>query len=44
VFEPYTKEARTQTFDWITRHGIFPEGAMGHGRYEDSAISLNRAA
>ena len=40
VFEPYTKEAHTQTFDWITRHGIFAEGAMGHGRYEDSVISL----
>jgi hypothetical protein len=40
VFEPYTKEAHTQTFDWITRHGIFAEGAMGDGRYEDSVISL----
>ena len=43
VFEPYTKEAHAQTFDWITRHGIFPEGAMGHGRYEDSVISLGPA-
>jgi hypothetical protein len=43
VFEPYTKEAHTQTFDWITRHGIFAEGAMGHGRYEDSVISLEAA-
>jgi hypothetical protein len=40
VFEPYTKEAHTQTFDWITRHGIFAEGAMGPGRYEDSVMSL----
>jgi hypothetical protein len=40
VFEPYTKEAHAETFDWITRHGIFAEGGMGHGRYEDSVISL----
>ena len=39
VFEPYTKEAHTETFDWITRHGIFAEGAMGHGRYEDLVTS-----
>jgi hypothetical protein len=40
VFEPYTKEAHSQTFDWIARHGIFAEGAMGHGRYEASVISV----
>ena len=43
VFEPYTKEAHAQTFDWITRHGIFAEGGMGHGRYEDSVMSLEAA-
>jgi ABC-type nitrate/sulfonate/bicarbonate transport system substrate-binding protein len=40
VFEPYTKQAHDVTFDWIARHGIFAEGDMGHGRYEDSVISL----
>jgi hypothetical protein len=40
VFEPYTKEAHDETFEWITRHGIFAEGGMGHGRYEDSVLSL----
>ncbi len=35
VFEPYTKEAHAQAFEWIARHGIFAEGEMGHGRYED---------
>ena len=40
VFEPYTKEAHDETFDWITRRGIFAEGEMGDGRYEDSALSL----
>ena len=40
VFEPYTKEVFDESFDWIARHKIFPEGAMGAGRYEDSVISL----
>ena len=40
VFEPYTKAAHDETFDWIARHGIFAEGGMGHGRYEDSVLSL----
>ena len=26
AFEPSTKEADAQTFDWIARHGIFAEG------------------
>jgi hypothetical protein len=40
VFEPYTKEAHAETFDWIARHGIFAEGGMGHRRYKDSVMSL----
>ena len=43
VFEPYTREAHAETFDWIARHGIFAEGGMGHGRYEDSVMSLQAA-
>ena len=43
VFGPYTKEAHNETFDWITRHGILAEGGMGHGRYEDSVLSLQLA-
>jgi hypothetical protein len=43
VFEPYTKQAHAETVDWIARHGIFAEGGMGHGRYEDSVISLKAA-
>jgi hypothetical protein len=43
VFEPYTKVAREETFDWISRQGIFAAGAMGHGRYEDSVLSLEMA-
>ena len=40
VFEPYTKEVFEKSFEWISEHGIFPEGAMGPGKYEDSCVSL----
>jgi len=40
VFEPYTKEVFEQSFQWISERGIFPEGEMGSGRYEDSIVSL----
>ncbi len=40
VFEPYTKEVFEQSFDWIAKHGIFPEGAMGSGKYEEACVSL----
>jgi hypothetical protein len=43
VFEPYTKEAHAETFDWIATHGIFAEGALGHLSYGDSALSLAAA-
>ncbi len=40
VFEPYSKEMFEQSFQWIARHGIFEEGKMGSGKYEESVISL----
>lgn len=40
VFEPYTKEVFEESFDWISRHGIFPEGKMGAGIYEDAVCSI----
>jgi hypothetical protein len=40
VFEPYTKEIYQESFDWIAAHRIFPEGAMGAGRYEEATLSL----
>ena len=40
VFEPYTKEVFEESFEWIARHGIFPEGQMGAGVYEDAVCSL----
>ena len=39
VFEPYTKEVFEQSFDWISKHAIFPEGGMGSGDYESSCVS-----
>jgi len=40
VFEPYTKDVFDKSFEWISEHGIFPEGTMGAGKYEDSCVSL----
>ena len=40
VFEPYTKEAFEESFEWIARHRIFREGEMGAGRYEDAVCSI----
>ena len=40
VFEPYTKEVFDESFEWIARHNIFPEGQMGCGDYESSVVSL----
>ena len=40
VFEPYTKEVFEESFRWIAERGIFAEGDMGPGKYEDSVISL----
>ena len=40
VFEPYTKEVFEESFRWIAERGIFPEGGMGAGRYEDAVLTL----
>jgi ABC-type nitrate/sulfonate/bicarbonate transport system substrate-binding protein len=40
VFEPYTKEVFEESFRWIKERGIFPDGAMGAGKYEDAVLSL----
>lgn len=40
VFEPYTKEVFDQSFEWIARHDIFPEGRMGSGNYEKATVSF----
>ncbi len=43
VFEPYTKDMFEDSFRWIEERGIFPEGGMGSGRYEDSIVTLEAA-
>jgi hypothetical protein len=40
VFEPYSREVFEDSQRWIAEHGIFEEGKMGSGRYEESVISL----
>ena len=41
VFEPYTKEVYEESFEWIAAHGIFPDGKMGSGKYEQATFSLS---
>jgi ABC-type nitrate/sulfonate/bicarbonate transport system substrate-binding protein len=40
VFEPYTKEAYQDSFNWIRDHGIFGPAEMGAGKYEEATISV----
>jgi ABC-type nitrate/sulfonate/bicarbonate transport system substrate-binding protein len=40
VFEPYSKEAFEQSFDWIAKHKIFADDGMGSGDYDRSTISF----
>ena len=40
VFEPYSKEMFEESFEWIARHGIFPEGEMGSGSYDCAVVSV----
>jgi ABC-type nitrate/sulfonate/bicarbonate transport system substrate-binding protein len=40
VFEPYTKEVFEESFKWIAERGIFENGDMGPGKYEDAVVSL----
>jgi hypothetical protein len=40
VFEPYTKEVYEESFAWIAAHGIFPDGAMGAGIYENAILQV----
>jgi ABC-type nitrate/sulfonate/bicarbonate transport system substrate-binding protein len=40
VFEPYTKEAFEESFEWIAQRQIFANGDMGAGKYESSVLTL----
>lgn len=41
VFEPYSRQAYEQSFDWIARHEIFAEGRMGSGDYDKATVSFS---
>ena len=41
VFEPYTRESFDDSQRWIAEHGIFEEGKVGSGRYDESTVSLS---
>jgi hypothetical protein len=41
VFEPYSRQAYEQSFDWIARHEIFAEGRMGSGDYDTATVSFS---
>lgn len=43
VFEPYSKQIFDDSFVWIQEHGIFPDGGMGNGVYEESVVSYQTA-
>jgi ABC-type nitrate/sulfonate/bicarbonate transport system substrate-binding protein len=40
VFETYTKEVFEESFKWIKERGIFADGTMGAGNYEEAVISV----
>src|SRR5215472_16995077 len=40
VFEPYTREVFSQSFDWIAEHEIFEPGSMGSGDYGNAIVSV----
>jgi hypothetical protein len=40
VFEPYTRESFEDSQRWIAEHGIFEEGRMGMGKYDESVVTL----
>jgi ABC-type nitrate/sulfonate/bicarbonate transport system substrate-binding protein len=44
VFEPYTRESFDDSQRWIAEHGIFEDGKVGAGRYDESTVSLTTGA
>jgi ABC-type nitrate/sulfonate/bicarbonate transport system substrate-binding protein len=43
VFEPYSREVFSQSFEWITKHEIFEPGSMGSGNYDQAVVSVGLA-
>ena len=37
---PTAQEAFEESRDWIAAHGIFPDGNLGAGRYDEATVSL----
>jgi ABC-type nitrate/sulfonate/bicarbonate transport system substrate-binding protein len=40
VFDPYTKESFQDARSWIAEHGMFPDGNLGAGNYEQAVMRL----
>ncbi len=43
VFEPYTRETFEDSQRWIAEHGIFEDGRIGAGRYDEAVVTLAAA-
>jgi hypothetical protein len=39
VFEPYTREVFEESREWVAAHGIFSNGDLGSGDYDQATIS-----
>jgi len=42
VFERYSKEVYEETLEWVEQHGIFTDGAMASGKYEQAVLIATR--
>ena len=40
VFEPYSKQIFEETHNWVAERGIFPDGDLGTGSYEESIFTV----
>jgi ABC-type nitrate/sulfonate/bicarbonate transport system substrate-binding protein len=40
VFEPYSQDTFRDAREWIAAHGMFPDGNLGSGAYEQSVVRL----
>jgi hypothetical protein len=40
VFESYSRDAFEESRKWIADHGIFADGGMGAGKYENTIVTL----
>jgi len=40
VFEPYTREVFEESFEWISKHAIFPKEHMEACDYRDAVVTM----